>query len=150
MPKALVAVGSLLTLGMSVTPAQAAVVHPTVMKTCFRTVDGVTLKVRLSFEMRSASDPATVHLMRVRVSHPDGHGHFRNTTVRSTAATLFFESQGGDPRLGTAVFAERRGDSPVYRKRLNEALSTATAMVTFRLPHGERASMSCSERFPSA
>lgn len=150
MPKALVAVGSLLAAGMSVAPAQAATAAPgtVVVKQCSTNAAGVPLRVKMRFDMRSASDPNDVRLLRVRVSHPDGTGNFKSSRVRSVATTLLFESQASDPRLGSAAFAERRGDKAAYRTQLNQDLSTATAIVTFRLANGQRVPASCTQKFP--
>lgn len=149
MPKALIAVGSLLAAGTWAAPAQAAPAAGTVVvKHCSTTSHGVPLRVKLRFAMSSASDPNDVRLMRVRVSHPDGTGNFRERRVDSVATTLAFETEASDPRIGGAAFAERRGDHPVYRKRLNEGLASATAIVVFRLHNGKRGVIGCMQQFP--
>jgi hypothetical protein len=150
MPKALVAVGSLLAAGMWAAPAQAAPAAGTVVfKNCSTSAHGVPLRVKMRFEMRSATDPNGVRLVRVRVSHPDGTGNFTESRVRSVATTLLFETAAVNPQIGGAAFAERRGDHPTYRKRLNSDMASATAFVTFRLVNGQRAAIGCSQKFPA-
>ena len=150
MPKALIAVGSLLAGGMWAAPAEAAPAAGTVVvKNCSTTAHGVPLRVKLRFEMRSASDRNDVRLMRVRVSHPDGTGNFHQTRVRSVTTGLIFETESVDPRIGGAAFAENRGNHPVYRKRLDSGMASATALVAFRLANGKRAVINCAQHFPS-
>ncbi len=85
----------------------------------------------------------------MRVSHPDGTGNFDNGRVRSVATNLIFETAATNPQLGGAAFAERRGDKPAYRKRLNTDMASVTAVVTFRLTTGKRAAIGCTQQFPS-
>jgi hypothetical protein len=149
MPKALITVGSLLAAGMWVAPAEAAPAGPVVIRSCSTTSHGVKLRVKMRFEMKSASDPDRVRLLRVRVSHPDGTGAFKNPRVRSVTAGLFFESPSSDPRLGSAVWAERGRNRPVYRTVQNRDVANATAIVSFRLPHGNHAVVRCTQEFPA-
>jgi hypothetical protein len=86
--------------------------------------------------------------VRVRVSHPDGTGVFRNPRVRSVTGGLFFESETTDPRLGSAVRATRGGNRPVFREVVNSGMANITALVNFRLPHGHHAVIRCSQDFP--
>ncbi|HVE25817.1 MAG TPA: hypothetical protein VNC22_10445 [Sporichthya sp.] len=148
--KALAVVGSLLAGGLWTAPAQAAATGPVVIKNCATTAHGVPLRVKLRFEMRSASDPNDVRLMRVRVTHPDGTGNFASDQVRSVATTLVFETESVNPQIGGAAFAERRGDHAVYRKRLNAGMASATAVVRFTLANGRHAAIGCRQQFPPA
>jgi hypothetical protein len=148
MPKALIAVGSLLAAGTWAAPAQAAPTGAVVIKSCSATEHGVPLRVKMRFQLASAADTNDVRLARVRVSHPDGTGNFRETRVSSVGTGLFFESAVSDPRLGSAVWAERAGDRAVYRKRLNMGMTSVSAHVTFRLAGGKRANLTCTQTFP--
>jgi hypothetical protein len=149
MPKALIAVGSLLAAGTWAAPAEAAPAAGTVVvKNCSTTKDGVPLRVKMRFQMRSTSDPNDVRWVRVRVSHPDGTGNFHETRVQSVATGLFFESQSTNPQLGSAVWAVRHGDDPAFRKWVGSATASLSALVTFRLVDGHRAVLNCTQHFP--
>ena len=125
-----------------------------VIRNCLRTTaDGVTLRIRLRFDMRSATDPNDIRLMRVRVSHPDGRGKFRHSKVDHVSTRLIFESQPapsspGGGEIGTAVFAVRRGDGAIARARPGRDLGSAAAAVTFTLVNGKRVGFSCTQTFP--
>jgi hypothetical protein len=150
-PKVLAVTASLVAAGLYVGPADAATAAggTVLIKNCTATAHGVPLRVKMRFEMRSASDPNDVRLMRVRVSHPDGTGNFKNNGVRSVTTTLLFETASVNPQLGGAAFAERRGNHPTYRKRLNAGMASATAVVSFRLTDGKRANIGCTQQFPA-
>ena len=148
MPKALIAVGSLLAAGMWAAPAEAAPAGTVVFKNCSTTKHGVPLRVKMRFLMASASDTNDVRLVRVRVSHPDGTGNFHETRVASVETGMFFESEVTNPQLGSAVWANRYGDRPVIRQRVNSGMSSIGAHVTFRLVYGKRANLSCTQTFP--
>ncbi len=149
--KVLCVAGTLLAAGLHAAPAEAAPAAPgaVVSKTCTKTADGVQVKVRMRFDMRTATDLNRVQFHRVRVSHPDGVGAYRSNQVRSVATTLVYESEASNPRLGSAAWAERRGDRPAYNKWLRMEMGSVTAVVTFRLRNGERMTITCAERFPS-
>ena len=150
MPKALSAAGAVALTGVATllagglaVPAEAAsaATAPVVVRNCSKTLGGVPLRVKMRFGGG---------VLRVRVSHPDGTGNFREHRVTRTAATLLFESRAAPPdengnEIGSAVWAQRYGDQPVYRTRHYGAVNTA--VVTFKLANGKRATLSCTQRF---
>lgn len=148
-PKVLIAVGAMLAAGLQAAPAEAApAVSTAVIKDCSTTRHGVPLKVRVRANMAHNGDQNYVRDLLVRVSHPDGVGKFRSGRVRSVAATLLFESESVNDRIGSAVWAERRGDRPAYTKRLRTEMGSITAIVRFRLKNGKRATVGCTQYFP--
>lgn len=146
-PRALAVAAVVVAAGLHAAPADAAT-GSVVVKNCFMTFDGVQLRVKMRFDMRSATDANGVRQVRVRVSHPDGTGNFENRRVRSVATGLIFEGASTNPQLGGGAFAERRGDQPVYRKRLNLDMASVTAAVSFRLTNGKRSAIGCTQQFP--
>lgn len=146
--KALLAVGSLLAAAMWAAPADAAPAGTVVIKNCSTTKHGVPLRVKMRFQMASASDTNDVDLVRVRVSHPDGTGNFRENRVASVDLAVGFESEVTNPQLGSAVWRERVGNRPVTRKRVDSGMSNISADVTFRLVNGKRAHLTCTQTFP--
>ena len=150
MPKTLSAAGVVAATGVATlfasglaVPAEAAsaATATAVIRSCSKTVDGLTLRVKMRFDNG---------VMRVRVSHPDGKGNFRERHVRRTAAVLAFESRPVPPdsngnEIGSAAWARGYGDQPVYRTRGWSA--TNTAVVTFKLVNGKRVTVSCTQRF---
>ncbi|GAA0636233.1 hypothetical protein GCM10009547_45620 [Sporichthya brevicatena] len=148
--------GALLAAGM---PAGAAAAAPAagtaasgkgtvVAKVCSTTAHGVPLKVRMRFNMASKSDVNKVRSLRVRVSHPDGVGKYRSSRVRSVTTTFLYESEKADDRIGSAVWADRRGDRAVYNKSLRQEMGSVTTVVTFKLKNGKRTAVSCTQQFP--
>lgn len=149
-PRALAVAAVVVAAGLHAAPADAATAATgsIVVKNCFTTLDGVQLRVKMRFDMRSATDANGVRQVRVRVSHPRGTDNFENHRVRSVATGLIFESAATDPQIGGAAFAESRGDKPAYRKRLNADMASVTAAVTFRLTNGKRTAIGCTQQFP--
>lgn len=149
---ALVAAAVAVTAGVIATPAHAApaattATGPIVVQNCAKTLGGVPLRIKMRFELRDFSDPNDVRLVRVRVSHPDGDGNFRERRVVSTMTTFFFESQSVNDQIGSAVWAERKGGKPSYRQSLGDT-DTFQTRTKFKLRNGNRAIMTCTHRFP--
>lgn len=149
-PRALAVAAFVVAAGLHAAPAEAAssATGTIVVKNCFTTLEGVSLRVKMRFDMRSATDANGVRQVRVRVSHPEGTGNFENNRVRSVTTGLIFETAAVNPQIGGAAFAERRGDKPAYRKRLNTDMASVTAAVTFRLTNGKRTAIGCTQQFP--
>ncbi len=149
--------GALLAAGLPAGAAGAAV--PTagtaasgkgtvVAKACSTTAHGVPLRVRMRVNMASKKDVNKVRSLRVRVSHPDGVGDYRSSRVRSVTTTFLYESEKVDDRIGSAVWAERRGDRAAYNKSLRQEMGSVTTVVTFQLKNGKRGAVSCTQQFP--
>lgn len=142
MPRTLFVAGAvsagLLATGV-VVPAEAATTP--VFKHCTKTVNGVELRVKMRFDDR---------ILRVRLSHPDGTGNFQERRIQRVAATLISEGEavppdGNGAEIGGAAWAQRYGDRPVLRTRNFGAVNTA--VVTFTLKNGKRATVDCTQRF---
>lgn len=149
-PTLLCVAGTMLVAGLHAAPAEAATAArtSTVVKNCSTTAHGVSLRVGMRSNLGSSGDRNYVRDLRVRVSHPDGSGKFAKSRVRSVKTNLVFESEWVNDQIGSAAWAERRGDRPVYTKRLRQEMGSITAIVTFRLKNGKRAAIACTQQFP--
>jgi len=134
------ATAAVLLAGAFSVPAEAAPARQIVIKNCTETVAGVPLRVKMRFD----------RVLRVRVTHPDGTGNFRDRRVQRVATLMSFESAPTPPdenggEIGGAAWAESYGDRPSYRIRDWGAVTTAE--VTFTLRNGKRATVTCTQRF---
>ena len=145
---ALGAAAALLAAGLAA-PAQAASTASgaVIIKNCSKTAHGVPLRVKMRIEMRSTADQDSVRRIRIRVSHPDGTGNFENSRVRRTSALLAFEGPWVNDGIGSAAWAVRRGDAPVYRAPGGD-YGAIGAAVKFRLTNGKRTTITCGVTFP--
>lgn len=133
-PAALLASSALLipTAVLAAAPAEAVELSIT---NCSKTKYGVEVRIKIRDEGNTG---------RVRLSHPDGRGNFREPAVRKIWSGVRHVGPAGSGVGGGASITAHYND-PSYRTRTpNEG--TVTVLATFVLRNGNKIEMSCRMR----
>lgn len=112
-------------------------------KTCWKTEDGQTLRVKMRFEDET---------VRIRVSHPRGTGRFFSDDVLRTRVHYGFEGipySDGKISLGGGVGQDyfNNRSKPVYVTSGQPMRGTHTVNVRFKMDDGSFRYVNCTESF---
>ena len=138
-PLVLLAGTALLFPGAVIASPAAATSGPAITN-CYKTQHGVQVRIRVR-DMGQT--------MRVRVSHPDGTGNFREPRVRWTETSVSRESKAVPPdanggEIGSAVSMDRVRNDPSFRT--GAAWYRTDVSALFKLTNGKSIRLSCRVR----
>lgn len=140
-PLALLASSALLVPGTVIASSAEATSGPSITN-CYKTRHGVQVRIKVRDMGRT---------MRVRVSHPDGEGNFREPQVRWARTRVVYAGEAPPPddsggQIGGGVALSPQHFEPSFREDGSGPWDHITVSATFKLKNGKSISLDCDLR----